>query len=93
MNAKDVKEIVKKIDGYYNTNKHNEEWYVKEWHKVLKDYDFEDISKKIDNYYETQNTEFAPKLAYLVKYTQTQAEKEMWKQLQECILNNSKHQN
>ena len=46
MNTREIRELFEKIKMYYNVFTFNDE-KIKEWYRILKDYDANDVEKKL----------------------------------------------
>lgn len=70
MKQSEVVDLIKMIDRVYKTDYAGDGDIVKDWYKVLKNYDFSDMTKSLD-YYMENYTEYAPKVYNLTKGYQT----------------------
>ena len=70
MKQSEVLDLIKLIDRVYKTEYAKDKDIVKDWFKVLKDYEFSDMTKSLD-YYMENYTEYPPKVYNLTKGYQT----------------------
>lgn len=70
MKQSEVVDLIKMIDRVYKTDYAGDGDIVKDWYKVLKNYDFSDMTKSLD-YYMENYTEYPPKVYNLTKGYQT----------------------
>lgn len=70
MKQSEVVDLIKMIDRVYKTDYAGDGDIVKDWYKVLKNYDFSDMTKSLD-YYMQNYTEYPPKVYNLTKGYQT----------------------
>lgn len=70
MKQSEVVDLIKMIDRVYKTDYAGDGDIVKDWYKVLKNYDFSDMTKSLD-YYMENYTEYPPKVYNLIKGYQT----------------------
>jgi hypothetical protein len=66
MKQSEVVDLIKLIDRVYKTDYAGDSDIVKDWFKVLKQFDFEDITNSLD-YYMKNYTEYPPKVYDLIK--------------------------
>lgn len=76
MTKEETKEILKKIDLTYHTNFLKNSSYVSEWHKELKNYEFQDVYNKLEEHMRSNFSNDIPKLYFLTKGLKTPEEKE-----------------
>jgi hypothetical protein len=70
MKQSEVIELIKLIDRVYKTDYAGDSDVVKDWFKVLKQYDFNDMTDSLE-YYMQNYTEYPPKVYNLIKGYQT----------------------
>ena len=70
MKQSEVVDLIKMIDRVYKTDYAGDGDIVKDWYKVLKNYEFSDMTKSLD-YYMKNYTEYPPKVYNLTKGYQT----------------------
>jgi hypothetical protein len=66
MKQSEVLDLIKLIDRVYKTEYAKDKDIVKDWFKVLGQYDFDDITKSLD-YYMSNYTDYPPKVYNLTK--------------------------
>ena len=70
MNKSEVVDLIKMIDRVYKTDYAGDGDIVKDWYKVLKEYEFSDMTKSLE-YYMKNYTEYPPKVYNLTRGYQT----------------------
>ena len=76
MKQSEVVELIKLIDRVYKTDYAGDSEIVKDWFKVLKQFDFNDMTDSLD-YYMQHYTDYPPKVYNLIKGYQTIDEKQI----------------
>lgn len=76
MKQKEVIDLIKLIDRTYNTDYAGDGDIVKDWFKVLKNYDFDDITNSLE-YYMKNYTTYPPKVYELTKGYKTINDKKL----------------
>ena len=78
MKQSEVVDLIKLIDRVYKTDYAGDGDIVKDWYKILKNYEFNDITNSLD-YYMKNYTEYPPKVYNLIKGYQTIEYKQLLK--------------
>ena len=91
MTLNEVKELLKRIKSHYNTFV-LDEYKIKEWHEVLKEYDSLEVNKKLESHLRSEQYGMnEPKVYYLVKYlVKVEERKDIGNILVRCHLCNKK---
>ena len=71
MTLKETAEILQKVDMHYRNSDSQNDYVVKEWCAVLKDYDYVDVLKKLEDHLKSDNHFYYPKPYQLVRYLST----------------------
>lgn len=99
MKQSEVVDLIKMIDRVYKTDYAGDGDIVKDWYKVLKNYEFSDITNSLD-YYMKNYTEYPPKVYDLIKgYKTIESKKILETAKTRCMfcgevinLNNTEHE-